>query len=149
MKEVTIEYKVPQGDTIKLTPATVRNYLVNGDGNLTDQEVVAFLQLCRYRRLNPFLKEAHLIKYGNAPATMVVGRDVFTKRAAAHAAYDGIDSGFACAVRERGSCPADGIVPAAGRGDRRCLGASVSEGLEPSHRSARSLLRVRRKEKER
>lgn len=94
MKEVTIEYKVPQGDTIKLTPATVRNYLVNGDGNLTDQEVVAFLQLCRYRRLNPFLKEAHLIKYGNAPATMVVGRDVFTKRAAAHAAYDGIDSGL-------------------------------------------------------
>ncbi len=87
-----IEYKVNEVDTVKLSPDIVRNYIVKG-GGATDQEVTMFLQLCRYQRLNPFLKEAYLIKYGNAPATMVTGRDVFTKRAAENQHYNGMKSG--------------------------------------------------------
>lgn len=77
----TVEYEV-DGEKVQLSPNIIRNFLVNGNGKVTDQEVVMFLNLCRYQKLNPFLREAYLIKYGDKyPATMVVGKDVFTKRA--------------------------------------------------------------------
>ena len=48
----------------------------------TDQEARMFLEICRYQGLNPFLKEAYLVKYSdNDPASIVVGKEVFTKRA--------------------------------------------------------------------
>lgn len=82
------------GELVKLSPATVRKYLVSGGGNVSDQEVMMFLSLCRYQHLNPFLKEAYLIKYGsNDPATIVVGKDVFTKRADATPTYGGKQAG--------------------------------------------------------
>lgn len=66
---------------VELSPQVVRDYLVNGNGKVTDQEVELFIKLCKYRNLNPFLKEAHLIKYGDAPAQAVVSYDVFKNRA--------------------------------------------------------------------
>jgi len=60
----------------------------------TQQEVYMFLQLCKGQNLNPFLKEAYLIKYGNAPATMVTGKDTFTKRARGIKEYRGFKAGI-------------------------------------------------------
>lgn len=82
------------GETVKLTPQMVRNYLVSGGGDVTDQEVVMFLSMCKYQRLNPFLKEAYLIKYGTSPATMVVGKDTFLKRARRHPDFRGLQAGI-------------------------------------------------------
>ena len=70
-KEVaTINYEV-NNEEVKLSPAMVRKYLVNGNGKVTDQEVVMFMQLCRYQKLNPFLKEAYLVKFGNQAASII------------------------------------------------------------------------------
>ena len=70
------------GAEVKLTPAIVRNYLVSGDkDSVTDQEVALFINLCKYAKLNPWLKEAYCIKYGSEPATMVTGKEAFLKRA--------------------------------------------------------------------
>ena len=83
------------GENVKLSPATVRQYLVNGGGAVTDQEVVMFMSLCRYQHLNPFLREAYLVKYGNSsPATMVTGKDVFLKRANRNANFRGMKAGI-------------------------------------------------------
>lgn len=88
-----VEYEA-NGELVKLSYSTVKKYLVSGGGNVSDQEVMMFLSLCRYQHLNPFLKEAHLIKYGsNDPATIVVGKDVFTKRANATPTYGGKQAG--------------------------------------------------------
>jgi phage recombination protein Bet len=65
----------------ELNVSTVKKYLVSGNGNVTEQECVMFIALCKYQKLNPFLREAYLIKFGSSPATMVVGKEVFTKRA--------------------------------------------------------------------
>ena len=82
------------GENVKLSPATVRQYLVNGGGAVTDQEVIMFMSLCRYQHLNPFLREAYLVKYGNnTPATMVTGKDVFLKRANRNANFRGMKAG--------------------------------------------------------
>lgn len=83
------------GQHIELTPATVKQYLVSGDAkNVTDQEVGMFLKLCEGQKLNPFLREAHLVKYGNQAATMIVSKDAFTKRAEANDNYKGTKSGI-------------------------------------------------------
>ena len=48
----------------------------------SDAEAQLFFQVCRYQKLNPFLKEAYLIKYQDSePASIVVGKEAFTKRA--------------------------------------------------------------------
>ena len=80
--------------TVKLSPGIIRNYLVSGNGKVSDQEIVMFLNLCKAQRLNPFLREAYLIKYGSAPATMIVGKDVHVKRAARNPKFAGYDAGI-------------------------------------------------------
>nr|DAP05139.1 MAG TPA: RecT protein [Caudoviricetes sp.] len=81
-------------DTVTLSPSIVRNYLTNGNGAVTDQEVNYFVHLCRGQGLNPFLKEIYLIKFGQQPATFVVSKEAFLKRAEANSQYDGAESGI-------------------------------------------------------
>lgn len=78
---------------IQLSSATVRNYLVNGGGNVTDQEVKLFIALCSAQKLNPLIKEAYLIKYGSQPAQMIVSKDVYQKRANKNPNYEGKKAG--------------------------------------------------------
>lgn len=93
-KKQGVVYEV-NGTKVELTPETVKNYLVSGDKDrVTMQEVVMFINLCRFSQLNPWLKEAYCIKYGSEPATMVVGKEAFEKRAEGHPAYDGDESGI-------------------------------------------------------
>jgi phage recombination protein Bet len=74
-------YKTDTGN-IKLNPVLVKKYLVRGNSdNITEQEIMLFIALCKHQKLNPWINEAYLIKYGTQSATMVVGKDVFTKRA--------------------------------------------------------------------
>ena len=65
-----ITYKVG-GQDVKLSYSIVRNYLTKGNPNVPDQDVVQFMQICRYNSLNPFLGEAYLVKYGDSPAQMI------------------------------------------------------------------------------
>lgn len=88
-----VEYEA-NGELVKISPNMIRKYLVNGGGNVSDGEVMMFMSLCKYQHLNPFLKEAYLIKYGNNdPATIVTGKDVFTKRADSNPNYNGKKAG--------------------------------------------------------
>lgn len=86
------EYEVG-GQMVKLSPTLIKKYLVNGTGDVTDQEVMMFLSLCKFQKLNPFLREAYLIKYGNQPATIVTGKEAFMKRAMRNPRYMGHEAG--------------------------------------------------------
>jgi phage recombination protein Bet len=85
------------GQEMTLDSSTVRSYLVNGGGNVTDQEIMMFLKLCETKKLNPFIREAYLIKFGNAPATIVTGKDYFTKKANMNDRYEGFSAGVVVA----------------------------------------------------
>ena len=88
---------------IKLSNATVKSYLVNGNGSITDQEAMMFIALCKGQKLNPFIKEAYLIKYSDTqPASMVVAKDVFQKRADRNPDYDGKKAGVIVENNESG-----------------------------------------------
>ena len=110
---VLARYQLDNGDQITLTAQTIRNQ-ISTNPNVTEQEVLAFAALCKAQRLNPFTREAHLIKYGSNPATMVVGKDVFTKRAQANPKYRGMQAGLTLVtsdnrlVRREGSMALDG-----------------------------------------
>lgn len=97
-KETKIKNEIvfnANGIQVRLTPDTVKNYLVSGDKDkVTMQEVVMFMNLCKFNGLNPWLKEAYLIKYGNEPATIVAGKDAFTKRAEGNPNFDGYKAGL-------------------------------------------------------
>lgn len=86
---------ISNGETVRISPTMIRKYLVSGGGNVTEEEVVMFLSLCKFQHLNPFLREAYLIKYGDTqPATIVIGKDVFMKRAQKQPEFDGIEAGL-------------------------------------------------------
>lgn len=87
-----IEYKAGT-ETVSLSMQDIKNYLVSGGGAITDSEAYMFLNLCRHQHLNPFLREAYCIKYGNNPAQMVVGKDTFIKRARHRKDFDGFKAG--------------------------------------------------------
>ena len=91
-EKMIVKFESDHGE-VKLSPGIIRQYLVSGSGNPTDQEIVMFLKLCQHQRLNPWLREAYLIKFGNNPATMITGKDVFTKRAAKSELFNGSESG--------------------------------------------------------
>lgn len=82
------------GEEVKLSGNIIREYLVSGNDDVTDQEVVNFLNLCRYQKLNPFLKEAYLIKFKGTPAQLITSKEAFMKRADAHPKYEGFEAGI-------------------------------------------------------
>lgn len=91
--ELTVSYEV-DGNKITLTPSIVQQYIVGSEnGTITLPEFKLFTELCKVRKLNPFLKEAYCIKYGNNPAQIVVGKDAVLKRAVLNPSFDGIESG--------------------------------------------------------
>ena len=95
MSNELMEYTSQAGDKIKLSPQTVRQYLVSGDADkVSDQEIKMFLELCKCQKLNPFLKDAYLIKYGTTPATIVTGEEAFLKRATSNPIYRGHKTGI-------------------------------------------------------
>ena len=102
ISDKAVEFKAGE-ETVKLSPNIIKRYLVNGSGEVTDQEVVMFLNLCRFQHLNPFLREAYLINYGNSPATMVVGKDAITKRAMRNASFAGQQAGVVVQQVETGN----------------------------------------------
>lgn len=90
MNEI-VKYETERGQ-VELTLDIVKNHLAIGKG-FTDKEIFAFLHLCEYQKLNPFLNEAYLIKYGDT-AQMIVGKDVFLKRAYKNDRFEGYEAGI-------------------------------------------------------
>lgn len=91
--EKPIKYKV-NGEEVKLSGNMVKQFLVSGNESVTDQEVVMFLQLAKYQKLNPFLKEVYLVKFKGKPAQNIVSKEAFMKRAENHPQYNGLKAGI-------------------------------------------------------
>ena len=93
-KELAVkDSQIQQWDKVKelLTPAVVKQYICP---DATDVDLFLFLQLCKTKKLNPFIKDVYLIKYAkSSPAAIVTAKNTFFKRADAHPMNDGMESG--------------------------------------------------------
>jgi phage recombination protein Bet len=84
------------GEEVTLSLDIIRKFLLPADCKVqpSDQELMLFLQLCRFQKLNPFLKEAYIIKVSDyLPAATIVAKDVFFKRAAKFPTFNGMKAG--------------------------------------------------------
>jgi phage recombination protein Bet len=88
-----VEFEV-NGEKVTLSGNTVKNYLVRGNGDVSDQELVMFINLCKFQKLNPFLNEAYLVKFGSQPAQIIVSKEAFMKRAENHPKFEGFRAGI-------------------------------------------------------
>lgn len=104
MNEI-VKFKADSGAIVEVTPQDVVDYLCP---NATVQEVGLFLQLCAAQRLNPWVGEVYLIKYGDKPAQIQAGKEAFTKRAAANPDYEGFEAGIIYADANGRVCKREG-----------------------------------------
>lgn len=88
MENEIVKYLTTGGD-IELSAEIIKSQLVPPDSKITDQELGFFLQMCKYQKLNPFLREIYIVKYGAYPAAFVVGKDTFLRRAKRDETYLG------------------------------------------------------------
>lgn len=100
-----IEFKDDAGMPVKFTSQDIRERLCP---NATDSELALCVELCNRQHLNPFTKEVYLVKYGNAPASIITSYQVFNRRANRQESYGGIKSGVVVMregqiVKKRGS----------------------------------------------
>ena len=91
MKELAVAYSDEKGQEIKLTEDDVIKY-ISTDESVSEKEVVQFLNMCKYLKLNPFLKEIYLIKYKDSPATFVISYQTLLKRAEENKNFDGYET---------------------------------------------------------
>ena len=83
------------GETINITPLDVFNIVATGTIKPSINEVMLFINVCRGAGLNPFLKDAYLTKYSaSEPATIVVGKNAFMKKAESNQKYRGFEAGI-------------------------------------------------------
>ena len=89
-QQTSIAFTDDVGANVTVTADDVRNLICP---NADQKEVALFLQLCKSQRLNPFVKDAYLVKYGSNPAQMITNYQVFNRRACKNENYGGIENG--------------------------------------------------------
>lgn len=109
-----VKFTDDAGESVTITPADVKQVFCP---SATDKEVQLFLALCSTKRLNPFTKEAYLVKYGNNPAQMITARAAFQKRADASEDYEGTEFGVVVLGPDGAiqRLPGEAYYPAAGQ----------------------------------
>lgn len=71
---------------VQITADDIRKFLCP---RATDKELYMALNIIKSYNLNPFKREVHIIKYGDSPAQIVVGYEVYLKRAERTGKLDG------------------------------------------------------------
>lgn len=85
---------VVNGEEVKLTGNIVKSYLTHGNEGVSDQEVVMFMNLCKYQKLNPFLNEAYLVKFKGSPAQIITSKEAYMKKAERNEDFEGLRAGL-------------------------------------------------------
>lgn len=84
-----IKYSIA-GKDVELSIALTRAYFCP---KASDAEAYVFNNWCAHVGLDPWKREAYLVKYGDNPAQMLTAKDAFTKRAEANPRYQGSKAG--------------------------------------------------------
>ena len=84
-----IKYSVA-GKDVELSVALTQAYFCP---QASAAEAFVFNNWCAHVGLDPWKKEAYLVKYGGNPAQMLTAKDAFTKRAEANPRYQGSKAG--------------------------------------------------------
>jgi len=108
-----VKYTDEKGQAVEFTAEDVRARLCP---NIDAKELALVMGLCQAQNLNPFTRDVYIIKYGNSPASIVTGKEVFTKRAQANPRFKGYKAGVVYLNGRKEVCKREGgaIYKAAG-----------------------------------
>lgn len=115
-----ITYTTDAGNELTITKDDVKSYFVKGNGRVSDAEMAMFLHRCAAQKLDPFSSDVSLVKWGDNPASIIVGKDAHLKRADQHPQYDGMEYGVTVVdkggsiVRREGTLVLEGETIAGG-----------------------------------
>lgn len=91
MANEIVDFKSEKGDAVRFTAEDVRQQICP---NLDNRELAMVMALCQAQHLNPFTNDVHITKFGDNKATIVTGKEVFTKRAQANPRFEGFEAGI-------------------------------------------------------
>lgn len=86
-----VKYESAKGDLVEFTAEEVKARLCP---NIEDKELALVMALCQAQHLNPFTKDVYITKFGDNPAQIVTGKEVFTKRAQSNPKFEGMEAGI-------------------------------------------------------
>ena len=116
------------GQPVQITPEDVRRTFCQ---NATDQEVQQFLALCVTQHLNPFTRDAYLVKYGSGPASIITSRSAIQKRADSNPDFEGTELGVVVLTAQ------GDIVHRPGEAHYKSLGEQLLGGWARAYRKGR------------
>jgi phage recombination protein Bet len=77
---------LPEVKQAEISMADIKKFIAP---NATDKELFMFMGIAKSYGLNPLKREIHFVKYGNAPASIIVGYEIYLKRAERTGKLDG------------------------------------------------------------
>jgi len=86
-----VSYEVA-GQKINLDIETVRSFIAVGN-NITNKEIIFFMEACKYQGMNPFTKDMYLVKF-NDTVQMMTSINVMTQRLNEYDRLEGWNSGI-------------------------------------------------------
>ena len=100
MAEEIVRYEDRDGAQITLTPQDVAMYCASGNAQLTQRDIVNFMATCKALGANPYLRDVYLVKYGSEDATIMAGKNYYTRVAVSIPTYDGMVAGIVCVTQQ-------------------------------------------------
>lgn len=94
MSDKITKYVASDGVEVALSTSNVMRYILTGDNNVADKEVMSFIAKCKARKLNPFAGDAYLTAF-NGKASVIVSKDYFVRTATQQPTFDGMKAGIA------------------------------------------------------
>ena len=88
-----MEWTTDSGKELVLSVSDIREYFTDND-KVTDKECVMFGQICSSHKLDPWLRDAYLIKFGTMAAQLIVGKNAVLKIAHRNKNFDGFQAGI-------------------------------------------------------
>lgn len=98
MTTAITSYQDYTGQDIQL--AKIREFIAQTCPQATQPEVDLFIARCQASRLNPFIRDAYLVKYGSQPASIIVSKDALVKRADRMEQFDGMEHGVTILTKD-------------------------------------------------
>ena len=100
MADEIVRYEDRDGAQITLTPQDVAMYCASGGAQLTQRDVVNFMATCKALGANPYLGDVYLVKYGSENASIMAGKNYYTRVAVSIPTYDGMAAGIVCVTQQ-------------------------------------------------
>lgn len=120
---VPVEITAADGQHMVVSFADVRNFICP---KATDAECKIFLETCKHYKLNPFTKEAYLIRYDNknddTASTIVLGKNCYMQMAERNPNFDGFEAGVIVLTADGQLLNREGSIVYDGNGGETLLG---------------------------